>query len=159
MTQSLRVVSLENARNAIPVIAQWFCYQWPDWYGNSGPGDALADLASWAENGGLPLACVALTGQGEPMGIAALKETGQGAEHGVGPFLSAFYVPPAYRRQGIGLSLIHAIEEAARDLSLPAIYAATDGARSLLQKAGWREMGLTSFSERGELHLLQMDLS
>lgn len=29
MDEAFRIVSLEDGRNAIPVIAQWFCSQWP----------------------------------------------------------------------------------------------------------------------------------
>ncbi len=48
MAQKFDTVSLSKCKSAIPVIAQWFCYQWADWYGPEGPGNAIADLEEWA---------------------------------------------------------------------------------------------------------------
>ena len=114
MTHCFDTVSLSECKSAIPLIAQWFCYQWPDWYGAEGSGNAIADLEEWANGDALPLARLALSASGEPLGIAALKNEGLGEEYGFGPFLSAFYVPSIHRRRGVGLALIRAIEAAAR---------------------------------------------
>ena len=100
MTQKFDTVSLSKCKNAMPVIAQWFCYQWSDWYGPEGPGNAIADLEEWADGDALPLARLALSPDGESFGIAALKNEGLGEEYGLGPFLSAFYVPSVHRRRG-----------------------------------------------------------
>nr|WP_320142955.1 GNAT family N-acetyltransferase [uncultured Cohaesibacter sp.] len=158
MTQKFDTISLSKCKSAIPVIAQWFCYQWSDWYGPEGPGNAIADLEAWADGDALPLARLALSSDGEPLGIAALKNEGLGEEYGLGPFLSAFYVPAVHRRRGAGLALVRAIEEAARGHGLGVIYCTTDGARSLIEKAGWENTGLTSPSERGLLTIYRRSL-
>ncbi len=159
MDEAFRIVSLEDGRNAIPVIAQWFCSQWPSWYGPDGPGDARADLVGWADGSGMPLARIVLSATGDPMGIAALKPNGLGEEQGLGPFLSAFYVHPDYRRRGGGMALTRAIEDAARSLGVPSVYGVTDGARGLLARAGWLDTGLTAQSERGPLTIFRRDLA
>ena len=158
MTQKFDTVSLSKCKSAIPVIAQWFCYQWSDWYGPEGPGDAIADLEEWADGDALSLARLALSPDGEPLGIVALKNEGLGEEYGFGPFLSAFYVPSVHRRRGVGFALISAVEEAARDHGLGVIYCTTDGARSLIEKACWENTGLTSPSERGLLTIYRRSL-
>ncbi|WP_319499022.1 GNAT family N-acetyltransferase [uncultured Cohaesibacter sp.] len=159
MDETFPIVPLEDGRIAIPVIAQWFCDQWPTWYGPDRPGDAIADLAGWAEGSGMPLARIALSDTGDPLGIAALKPNGLGEELGLGPFLSAFYVRPDCRRRGVGMALTHAIEDAARSLGLSSIYGVTDGARGLLMRAGWLDTGLTAQSERGLLTVFRKDLT
>ncbi|WP_119309291.1 GNAT family N-acetyltransferase [Cohaesibacter haloalkalitolerans] len=159
MDESFRIVSLEDGRNAIPVIAQWFCDQWPTWYGPDGPGDAIADLEGWADGSGIPLARIALSETGDPMGIAALKPDGLGEELGLGPFLSAFYVRPDCRRRGVGMALTRAIEDAARSLGIASVYGVTDGARGLLMRAGWLDTGLTAQSERGVLPIFCRNLA
>ncbi|WP_321449450.1 GNAT family N-acetyltransferase [uncultured Cohaesibacter sp.] len=158
MTHCFDTVSLSECKSAIPLIAQWFCYQWPDWYGAEGSGNAIADLEEWANGDALPLARLALSASGEPLGIAALKNEGLGEEYGFGPFLSAFYVPSIHRRRGVGLALIRAIEAAAREHGLGVLYCTTDGARSLIEKAGWENTGLSSPSERGLLTIYRRAL-
>ena len=158
MTHHSDTVSLLECKSAIPLIAHWFCYQWPSWYGADGPGNAVADLERWADGDTVPLARIALSCDGEPLGIAALKMDGLGAEHGVGPFLSALYVPAEHRHKGVGLALVRAIEEAAKGLGFQFLYSTTDGARSLLEKAGWKNTGLSSLSERGSLTIYRVSL-
>ena len=146
-------VPLGTVLPELPAIASWFESQWPDWYGPAGPGDAMEDLTSWCDDNALPLARVALSDEGRVLGIAALKTGGLGEEHGLGPFLSALYVSPRHRCLGVGASLVRAIEEAASVRGFPALYGTTDGARGLLRHLGWRDTGLVSSSERGNLSI------
>ena len=106
MTQKFDTISLSKCKSAIPVIAQWFCCQWPDWYGPEGPGNAIADLEEWADGDALPLARLALSSDGEPLGIAALKNEGLGEEYGLGTvpvcLLCADRPSPPRRWVGVG---------------------------------------------------------
>ena len=156
--QPFRIALLEAHPQAVPVIVRWFKAEWPGWYGPGGQGDAHADLALWRDDTTLPIARVATSSEGQPLGIAALKPDGLGAEHGLGPFLSAFLVTPEARRQGVGTALVHAIEQTARQRGLGAVYGTTDGAASLLVGLGWKDTGLTSVSERGSLAIFVRNL-
>ncbi len=40
LTKSIRIVRLENASFAIPVLKQWFIEEWAPWYGSDGKGNA-----------------------------------------------------------------------------------------------------------------------
>lgn len=122
--------------DALPQLAAWFESEWPDWYGGSGPGDALADLRDFATGHSLPRGVVAVLG-GEIVGIGALKEESIPSHRHLSPWAAAGYVRPELRGRGIGASLLRALEDQAQAMDFSRIYCATATAETLMQRSGW----------------------
>lgn len=122
--------------DALPQLATWFESEWPDWYGGSGPGDALADLRNFASGDSLPRGVVAVMG-GEIVGIGALKEESIPSHRHLGPWAAAGYVRPELRGRGIGAALLRALEDQARAMGFSHIYCATATAETLMHRSGW----------------------
>jgi len=133
----LEIRRLAGRLDLLPVLQRWFEAEWPGYYGPGGRGDAMADLASYANEGSLPLGLVALRG-GEPCGFVALKADPFPAYAHRMPWVGAAIVRPELRRQGIGRALLLAVEPEARALGITRLHCATASAASLLGRCGWR---------------------
>jgi len=125
-----------------PVVAEWLRSEWPSWYGPGGGGNADEDVRRYSQVNQLPLGLLAFT-QGAPCAFGALKQDSvPGFEHAA-PWLSAGYVIPSLRGQGVGLSLVHAMEAEARRLGYVGVFCATSTAQSLMARAGWSHAGVS----------------
>ena len=136
MNACVYIEPLAEHLETIPALTHWFESEWDDYYGPLGPGDAAADLASFARRDSLPVGLVAFCGV-ELCGVAALKADSIPTHAHLGPWASAGMVAPAYRGQGIGAQLLAALEEAARDLGFRHIYCGTGTSETLLLRTGW----------------------
>lgn len=120
-------------------LADDFRQEWPGWYGEYGPGDAVQDLRGYANKGRIPMGLVALRDD-VACGFAALKAQAiTGYEH-LQPWVGAGYVRPELRRQGIGALLLAALEHEARALGHARLYCGTATSASLLLRAGWQPL-------------------
>lgn len=146
----IRLVHLPDAADKIAVLEQWFIQEWEPWYGPAGQGDASADLTACLVRDQLPSCLLALNSGDEVVGTASLKHESAGSERGVGPWLSAVLVHKEHRRQGIGTSLVGAVENEAVRLGYSQIFTSTDTADGILSRRGWTRFGTTS-SLRGPL--------
>lgn len=134
-------------------FAAAFEAEWPTWYGPGGPGDAMADLLSFANGqGAIPVGVVALERNGEPIGVAALKATSVPSHSHLTPWAAAGYVAPAWRRQGVGALLLEALLREAARLGHATVFCATSTSASLLERQGWHLLE----SVRHEGHALQV---
>jgi GNAT superfamily N-acetyltransferase len=124
-------------RVLLPMVAQWFTGEWPQWYGPGGQGDVTADVQAFAASEtALPLGMLLFEGQ-QPVGAAALKaESIPGHTH-LGPWAAAGYVLPTHRGRGLGGALLHALVAHSRTLGFGHIYCGTSTAQTLLARAGW----------------------
>lgn len=137
-----RIALLADHTQAMPALQRLFEAEWPDYYGEQGPGDAAADLAAYALRDGLPLGVVALLDD-EVVGIAALKAASIDAYPQFTPWAAAGLVAPQWRGRGIGAHLIAALEGHAMRLGHRAIYAGTATAGSLMRRLGWEYLDTT----------------
>ena len=138
---NFRIVHLIDAPEAAPTLAKWFIEEWTPWFGPDGQGDAESDLEACRSREELPICLVALNGDGEVLGTAALKSDSVGGELGVGPWLAAMLVGTDHRGGGIGAALVEAIEEEARRLGFSSIYTSTEPAESIPGRRGWQAFG------------------
>lgn len=142
----LRVLPLRERPEFIPELQAWFEAEWPGYYGRGGPGDARRDLLAYAQPdaAALPLGLLALRRDADglrehPCGFAAIKTEPFAACPDLGPWAGAALVPPALRRQGIGLLLLQAlVREARAQARHPVLFCATATSDSLMLRAGWR---------------------
>jgi GNAT superfamily N-acetyltransferase len=122
-------------------FAQQFEFEWPEWYGPGGQGNAHEDLEAFANpEGSIPVGVIAIDEADSPIGIAALKSASIATHAHLSPWATAGYVVPARRRAGIGAQLLAALLAEARRLGFHTIYCATSSAVSLLEREGWRHI-------------------
>ena len=138
-----QIALLADRPELVPTLTDWFIAEWEPYYGPDGPGDAGADLRGCLNRTALPIAVVALNGDGALLGTAALKQDSVGSERGVGPWLAAFLVAPNHRGRGVGTALVAAIEDMAARLGFGSIYTSTDAAAGILERRGWQVFGTT----------------
>ena len=148
--QHMRIVHLSDAPEATSTLERWFVEEWSPWYGPNGQGDAASDLAACGGPNELPICLVALGGDDEVLGTAALKSESVGSELGVGPWLAAVLVRKEHQGKGVGSALVKAIEEEAIRLGFDSIYTSTDTAMGILERRRWQVFGTTE-SIRGPL--------
>lgn len=133
----LHFAHLADHPELIPLLQQWFEAEWSAHYGPQGPGDAAAELASFAQRDTLPLAILAFRGEAL-CGMAALKAEPLPSHPHLTPWAAAGMVAPAHRGQGIGAQLLSGLEDVARGLGFPRIYCCAGTSDSLLLRGGWR---------------------
>jgi GNAT superfamily N-acetyltransferase len=142
MEEAISIQALAEHPEVLPMLQEWFEAEWPDHYGEAGPGDALLDLESYARGDVLPSGVVAFTGD-RVCGVAALKSESIRSHAHLSPWAAAGYVQPALRGRGIGAMLLQELEALARRLGFEHIYCATETSESLLTRGGWRLMERT----------------
>ncbi|BAH40682.1 putative acetyltransferase [Gemmatimonas aurantiaca T-27] len=142
----------------MPLVAAWFVAEWPDWYGDGGPGDAAADVAAFSTSpDALPLGVIAFE-HGEPVGVAALKADSVASHRHLTPWAVAGYVVPHRRGAGIGTQLLAALRSHAERLGYAHVYCATSTAGPLLQRQGWMPVNMCD-DEAGPLTVFVQHLS
>lgn len=154
-----QIVPLADAVATIQLLTRLFIEEWGPYYGPAGPGDAEKDLHECCNRDVLPIALVALDGDGTVLGTAALKKESVGSELGLGPWLAAFYVPIEHRKRGIGSALVEAIENKARSFGFESIFVSTDAAENIIRRRGWTALENPVESLRGPVAVYKLRLS
>ncbi len=155
---ALRLDLLADVPEAIPILEGWFVEEWAPYYGPEGPGDARSDLEACCRRDRLPVGVVARNAIGEVVGTAALKERSIDSHVHLGPWLAALIVAAPHRRQGVGGTLVAAVEREARRLGFDALYTAASCLGDLLQRRGWQMLEEDLTSLRGPIKLYRLDL-
>ncbi len=151
-----RIRHLFEVPERLPELARCFIEEWGPYYGPSGPGDALADLAAAGDRDRLPLCLVALDPSGAVLGTAALRAQSIVSHPHLGPWLAALWVASAHRGRGIASALVAAVEDEARRLGYRRLYVGTDHA-GLVNRRGWRVVDRGS-TLRGTVGIYVLDL-
>ena len=129
-------------------LAAGFKNQWAAHFEGQ-PLDAIKmGFANSCREQGLPLALVAIVGDSFA-GTASLRQESGSVYPGVGPWLTHLYVEPQFRNQGIGTSLIRAVEAEAMRNGFSELHAATTRAAAVFQRAGW--MMIEAVDYQGDL--------
>ena len=137
MSVEVRISRLLAHPEALPLVAEWFRTEWPDWYGAGSAADVESDLQSFSNEGSLPVGIIAFA-DGVPCGAAVLKAESIPSHAHLSPWAAAGFVLPALRGQGIGARLLAELEDQAKALGYSSIYCGTATANSLLRRAKWR---------------------
>ncbi len=121
----------------MPTVRHWLLSEWPDWYGEGGPGHLSADVATFAASGvRLPIGFVAVD-DGIPVGFGALKAESIPSHSHLTPWAAAGFVVPDRRGQGVGALLLQSMVAHAKTLGYQHVYCGTSTSVSLLHRAGW----------------------
>ena len=124
----------------MPLLASWFIEEWPEWYGQGGRGNALADLNAFATSQWeLPIGFIAFD-ENSPVGVAALKAESLPTHRHLCPWAAAALVLPSHRGRGIGAELLGVVVRHAATLGYHRVYCGTATAIALLRRSGWSEL-------------------
>jgi GNAT superfamily N-acetyltransferase len=144
MPFAFTVKPLAQHPDLIPLLAEWFVSEWPNWYGPDGPGNVGEDLATFAASEtALPVGMVVFEGQ-VPIGAGALKAQSIPSHSHLSPWAAAGYVLPSCRGRGAGAVLLQGMVAKAQALGYKYLYCGTSTAESLLTRSGWLPLDTTS---------------
>jgi len=108
------------------------------------PGLTLEDLTR-TFTGHLNRDCIPLTLiaflDGQPAGTASIYVHDMDIRLDLTPWLAAVYVPPPYRKQGIGSELVKTVEKMARRLQINRLYLFTPDQEQFYTRLGWSVLG------------------
>ena len=140
------IVYLDEMPSAVPVLAEAF---WNEWGRHDGltQAEVTERVSASVQRDALPLALVAREGA-SAIGTVSLQRGAIAAGPAPGPWLGALWVAPEHRGRGLGAELVAAAEQAAAELGLEELYAATSTAAGLFRRSGWAE--LDQFAHAGE---------
>lgn len=146
----MEIVLLGDHSGVIDTLAGWYAREWPPYYGDHGPGDAMKDLESRCNRDRLPLGIIAIE-DGQTLGTAALDSD---AATGLTPSVVGLLVARDYRGKGVANALLEAVERVARDLGYDELFMSTSILGETLVRKGWIEKGKVTFlnDERGRVY-------
>ena len=138
---------LADCAEAIPMLAQWFCEEWP--YEGRSRGEAEAQLRENLNRDRVPITWVRRAG-GEVIGTVSLdlSDLPVPAYAQLSPWLASLYVIPSARGRGIGRALVNHLLDFARRSSISTVYLWTPGSTGLYEKCGWKIFDTATYAGR-----------
>ena len=133
----MKIEYLADHPALVPIVATWQHAQ----FGYLTPTVTLEDraerLRASLQKDALPMALVALDGDGAPMGSAGILSATITHKH-LTPWLSSVYVPGEHRGKGIASALsLRAVDEAAK-LGSDRLYLFTPHSEAMYARLGWK---------------------
>jgi N-acetylglutamate synthase-like GNAT family acetyltransferase len=140
----LQIEYLSDNKGLIPTVAHWVYDEWSPIM----PYDSLEEwtcaLEGRLRRGQIPTTFVALLGD-QPVGCASLVEHDLGTHSHLSPLLAEVYVPPAYRRRGVGSALVRRVAAEARTLGIRTVYLYTFDREKFYARLGWSTWERTDY--------------
>jgi GNAT superfamily N-acetyltransferase len=131
----ISVEALERHPHLVHELADAFEVEWPDWC-RTVSRTTLEGIFRGDADGKLPVVLVAIE-DAHAVGTVALRPWFGDDAMPETPWVRQFFVLPAYRGCGVDRDLENAIEERARALGFPVLYAATNRIERYLARGGW----------------------
>lgn len=142
--QGVEISYLADHPEVLGSLAAGFKAQWSAHFADQTLEAIKMGFAKCCREQGLPLALVAMIGQSFA-GTASLRRESGTVCPGVGPWLTHLYVEPSLRRQGIGTTLIHAVEAEAIRNGFGKLHAATTRAAAVFEQSGWTMLEVVEY--------------
>jgi GNAT superfamily N-acetyltransferase len=162
-TIPIRIASLANHLDLVPIVAQWLYQEWDYLYPGGSLQTRTQQVYERAQPDGIPTVFIALAEE-RPVGTSCLLEYDSAVDRAIEaahradaargqadlnwlerriiptPWLASVYVTPEYRRRGIASRLVRHAMQAARRLEVETLYLYTDtsGAEALYRTLGWK---------------------
>jgi predicted N-acetyltransferase YhbS len=135
---TIEIEYLANHPHTLPKIASWLYQEWGYRSPDGAPSGMEEMLKTRLNRDWLPLALVALEGE-SPAGTVSLKLQELDARPQYPYWLGSLYVPPEFRRRGIGSKLVRAGEKAAGKIGIDCLYLYTRRTENeaLYASLGW----------------------
>ena len=162
MPQNHQIIRLADRPDAVDVVARWDFEEWGTTPEELGLEATKRRFASWATDGGVPCAYVAVV-DSEVCGSASLVDHDMSDPpeplQDLHPWLSGVYVKPDRRKTGLGPALVAGVEEAAKHLGYPRLYLFTGPVTAVKFYApmGWEAI-LTPWHEGKEVVVMEKAL-
>jgi predicted N-acetyltransferase YhbS len=154
MVELIEIEYLADHPGAIPVLASWLYQEWGYRSPDGAPSGMEEMLKSRLNRDRLPLALVALEGE-SPAGTVSLKVRELDSRPQYPYWLGSLYVPPEFRRRGIGSQLVLAAEQTAGNLGIERLYLYTRRAENeaLYANLGWARVEELVYEDRSAVIL------
>ena len=142
--ERVQISYLADHPEVLGQLAAGFKTQWANHFADQ-PVEAIkVGFANCCRESGLPVALVAMVDE-TFAGTASLREQSGTVCPGLGPWLTHLYVEPAFRNQGIGTTLIRAVEAEAFRNGFRELHAATARAAAVFERLGWTMIHLVEY--------------
>lgn len=145
----IKIDLLKNNPKSIDVLAQiWHRVLGRIWVPDIPIERVKQRFVDHLNDNSIPLTFVALFND-KPVGMCSLREN-DGIRPDLMPWLGSLVVDPDYQKQGIGVKLINATKEKAKQLGFEQLFlfAFDSTIPEYYQKLGWQKIGLDKFKEQ-----------
>ena len=134
---STNITPLADVPELIPLVAKWQHAEWGNFVGARTLEQRKARLQQHLQRNAMPTTFVAWR-NGEPVGSASLIANDMPALSAWIPWLSALYVLPAHRCQGVGSRLVEQVAAEAINFGYPRLYLYTLDQMPFYAARGWQ---------------------
>jgi predicted N-acetyltransferase YhbS len=134
---------LNTERRFVEVCAAWDFAEWGCQMPHVSLSKALENFRRSAEDEQLPLVWVATQG-GRPIGMVSLTDEDHPDYKHLAPWLSALYVHPKFRLQGVAKALCRHVVKEAIGRGHSSVYLYTATAEPLYRDIGWEPIGVVT---------------
>lgn len=151
---TLRIVSLTERPDLVPVVAFW---QWKEWGEPRGRllGSVTTDVTELVGSS-IEAGFVMLDGE-HAVGTACLTAADLDTRPDLSPWLASVFVEPSQRGRGIASALVRTVEQTALRIGYPTLWLFTWDTAPLYRRLGWEQVGVER--HHGELvTLMRRDL-
>ncbi|WP_367025857.1 GNAT family N-acetyltransferase [Methylococcus sp. ANG] len=141
----MNIEYLADHKELIPTLARWFYEEWAYLHPERTYADVEHLITERAQTNKIPVALVAFEGN-ELLGTVCLKVHDMDTRLDLTPWLAGLYIAAPRRKQGIGATLVSAIEKKAHELGVKTLYLYTPESETFYARHGWH------VKERTEYH-------
>jgi predicted N-acetyltransferase YhbS len=117
----VKIAYLKEYSEWIPTIAQWFYEEWGKFHPGLDAKSIAKRLHERTNTDKIPMTLVAVE-HNEVIGTISLKEYDMDTRKQYSPWLASLYVSNGFRHRGVGIRLVDAGLEQARNLGIEHIY-------------------------------------
>lgn len=146
----MKITYLASRPQHVSTVAKWVMDEW----GHASPGTTLESLKekfrTHLNRNTVPLTLLAMEAD-RPLGTASLVIHDMKDHQELSPWLSAVYVLPEHRGQGIGSKLVKSVELLSANLEVEKLYLFTPDHESFYTHMGWSVLERSSYHDKDVL--------
>lgn len=155
----MNTAHISEYKNLIPELVELRYLEWRDLYEASGisKDDLSAYISTQVDPNVIPFTII-LTENGTLVGGGGIKCHESSTKDGLSPWVGGLYIKTEYRGRGLGLRLLHALEEQAKSIGVKTLYLSADSAEEFYIKNGWSVMEYVESCGVRRVALMSKDL-
>jgi len=143
----MKITYLANHPEHVSTVAKWIFDEW----GHESPGTTLESLEerflSHLNRTAIPLTFLAMD-EDRPLGTVSLVAHDMVDHQELSPWLSAMYVLPEHRGQGIGTKLVKSVELISAHLEVEQLFLFTPDCEAFYTRLNWTVQERTEYREK-----------